>query len=134
MPRRRYGKSEVIVREGDPGEEFFLIAEGAVDVRRRGPAGEERNVATQSGQLVRRVRADCGRAAQRNLCGGSERVEVLVLGKAEFRGAVKAARASRDRSRRYTFNANNRQALGVCRRDVRSGGRVPYCLFFGPLD
>jgi putative ABC transport system ATP-binding protein len=46
MKRRRCGKDETIVREGEPGEAFFLIGHGSVDVRRRGTGAEERLVAT----------------------------------------------------------------------------------------
>ena len=30
------GRNEVIIREGDPGTEFFLIGKGSIDVRKRG--------------------------------------------------------------------------------------------------
>src|SRR5262249_16312164 len=44
MKRRRYRRDEIIVHEGEPGEEFFLIGHGSVDVRKRGAQAEERRV------------------------------------------------------------------------------------------
>src|SRR4029078_6521771 len=46
MKRRRYTQNEIIIREGDAGEDFFLIGDGLVDVRKRGPGGVEGPVAT----------------------------------------------------------------------------------------
>jgi CRP-like cAMP-binding protein len=38
-PRRRYARGEAIVREGDPGDTFHLIAKGRVAVRVTTPSG-----------------------------------------------------------------------------------------------
>lgn len=38
---RRYGKHQFIVREGDPGDTFFIIAKGSVAVCRIAPDGRE---------------------------------------------------------------------------------------------
>jgi CRP-like cAMP-binding protein len=38
---RRYGKHQFIVREGDPGDTFFMIASGSVAVCRVAPDGRE---------------------------------------------------------------------------------------------
>ena len=39
--RRTYGAGDVILREGDSGDSFFLIEKGAVEVYKRGPNGEK---------------------------------------------------------------------------------------------
>ena len=92
MTRRRYAEGDVIVREGDPGEEFFLIGEGAVDVHRRGPSGEERKVATlQPGNVFGEYALIADEPRNATCVAASKRVDVFVLGKAEFRGAIEAS-------------------------------------------
>ncbi|MEZ5420418.1 MAG: cyclic nucleotide-binding domain-containing protein [Vicinamibacterales bacterium] len=38
---RRCGPGEVVLRQGDPSDAFYVIASGEVEVRRRGPGGDE---------------------------------------------------------------------------------------------
>src|SRR6202046_5686826 len=41
VTERRYPKHQFVVREGDPGDTFFVIAAGSVAVCRVGPDGRE---------------------------------------------------------------------------------------------
>src|ERR1700761_3873079 len=41
VSERRFPKHQFVVREGDPGDTFFIIAEGSVAVCRVGPDGRE---------------------------------------------------------------------------------------------
>jgi ATP-binding cassette subfamily B protein len=41
----RYPRGKRIIEEGDPGDKLYIIVRGAVEVRKRGPDGEERLVA-----------------------------------------------------------------------------------------
>jgi len=92
MKRRRYAKDEIIIREGDPGEEFFLIGQGSVDVRKRmsGTADthltflNEGNFFGERALIVDEPRnATCAAA--------SDRVEVFALGKADFKLALESS-------------------------------------------
>jgi CRP/FNR family cyclic AMP-dependent transcriptional regulator len=41
LPTARYGKHQFIVREGDPGDTFFILVKGSVSVCRIAPDGRE---------------------------------------------------------------------------------------------
>ena len=89
MRRRRYGKNEVIIREGDAGEEFFLIADGSVDVRKRVPGGGDAHHADLSPGNFFGERALIADEPRNATCVAvSDQVEVLTLGKADFRSAL----------------------------------------------
>jgi CRP/FNR family cyclic AMP-dependent transcriptional regulator len=39
--RRTYGPGDVILREGDSGDAFYLIEKGSVEVYKKGPSGQK---------------------------------------------------------------------------------------------
>ena len=39
--RRTYGAGDVILREGDSGDAFYLIEKGSVEIYKKGPAGKK---------------------------------------------------------------------------------------------
>ena len=68
MKRRRYGRMKSLFSEGDPGEEFFLIGDGFVDVSKRGAGRRASRLATLgAGRCLRRARAHRRRATQCHL-------------------------------------------------------------------
>lgn len=89
MTKRLYRAGETIIREGDVGEEFYLVAQGEVGV-----------VAARSGATVPKRVATLGRGdffGERALITGERRnativadgeVEVFVLGKPAFESAL----------------------------------------------
>jgi putative ABC transport system ATP-binding protein len=89
MKRRRYRISDIIIREGDPGEDFFLIGQGRVDVSRRSVAGLEMRLATLNPGNVFGERALIVDEPRNATCtAASDEVEVFALDKAEFRKAI----------------------------------------------
>ena len=46
MKKRRFAPNEVIIRQGEPGDYFYLVSRGAVDVTRRDGDAGERHLAT----------------------------------------------------------------------------------------
>jgi putative ABC transport system ATP-binding protein len=102
VKRRRYLTNETVIRQGDIGEEFFILVDGKVDVLQRSAAGEKR--------VAQLGRGDCfGEAA---LMSGDPRnativareaVEVYVLDKAGFNAAMDLATGFKEEIVRIYF-------------------------------
>jgi putative ABC transport system ATP-binding protein len=104
MKRRHYQRDEVIIREGDPGEEFFLIGEGLVDVRKVAADGQDQHIATlETGKFFgeRALLVDEPRNA--TCIAASDWVEILVLGKADFKHAIDTSASFKDQIQRVYF-------------------------------
>jgi putative ABC transport system ATP-binding protein len=92
MRHRRYAKNEIIIREGDPGEEFFLIGKGQVDVRRGVGGAAERHLATLNAGNVFGEHALMVDEPRNATCYAvSDDVELFVLEKAEFKNALESS-------------------------------------------
>jgi CRP-like cAMP-binding protein len=39
--RRTYGPGDIVIREGDSGDAFYLIEKGSVEIYKKGPAGQK---------------------------------------------------------------------------------------------
>src|SRR5262245_32504172 len=92
MMCRRYAKDQVIIREGDPGEELFLIGQGAVDVRKRLGGTTETHVATLNPGDFFGERALIVDEPRNATCtAASDNVEVFALGKADFKQALEGS-------------------------------------------
>lgn len=104
MKRRQFSMNDIIIREGDPGEEFFLIGEGSVEVRRNASNSHDTVVATLGpGQFFgeRALLVDEPRNA--TCAAASEQVETFVLGKADFKHALDMSASFRDQIQAIYF-------------------------------
>jgi putative ABC transport system ATP-binding protein len=98
MSKREYAAGETIIRKGDPGEEFYLISDGEVEViradhevARLGPGDFFGEVALISGQ-------------PRNATVVAQNtVDTYVLGKADFDTALATSQSFRDQLYRIYF-------------------------------
>ena len=98
MTKRHFAAGETIIREGETGEEFFLISEGEVDViradhevARLGPGDFFGEVALISGE-------------QRNATVVAVNdVDSYVLGKSDFQTAIATSQSFRDQLYRVYF-------------------------------
>ena len=98
MTKRHYAAGETVIREGDPGEEFFLVSDGEVEViradhevARLGPGDFFGEVALISGE-------------PRNATVVAEgAVDAYALGKTDFQTALATSQSFRDQLHRVYF-------------------------------
>lgn len=103
MRKRHYAAGEVIIRQGDVGEDFFLIVAGKVSVTVHRPDTQEREVATLGhgdffGEAAL-ITGDPRNATVRAI----EPVESYVLGKDSFRAALELSASLHDQILRAYF-------------------------------
>jgi putative ABC transport system ATP-binding protein len=96
--RRHYDAGEVVIREGDEGDELFLISEGAVEVlrddhevARLGPADFFGELSLISGE------------PRNATVVATDALDTFVLRKAEVLGAMQKSASFRDQLRRFYF-------------------------------
>jgi putative ABC transport system ATP-binding protein len=104
MIRRDYRGGEIIIREGDPGEEFFLIEQGQVDVIKRSTDSASRHLAALSTGEVFGERALIADEPRNATCtAASDKVAVFVLKKAEFSKALATSATFNEQLRSIYF-------------------------------
>ena len=85
MRRRRFGPGDVIIRQGDPGETFYLVRSGTVEVTRRaGAAGAEDHITTLGPGTCFGERALMEDDLRNASVTAAEEVEVYALAKVDF--------------------------------------------------
>jgi putative ABC transport system ATP-binding protein len=98
MTRRQYMPGEVIIREGDVGEEFFLIADGEVQVGRQG----HEVARLGSGEFFGELALLTGEPRNADVVAAKP-VDAYILGKPEFEAAIEASHSFREQLRRVYF-------------------------------
>jgi putative ABC transport system ATP-binding protein len=98
MTRRQFMPGEVIIREGDIGEELFLISEGEVEVDR---AGHE-VARLAAGDFFGELALMSGNPRNANVVAVRP-VDTYVLGKDDFDAAIQASTSFREQLRRVYF-------------------------------
>jgi putative ABC transport system ATP-binding protein len=98
MTRRQFMPGEVIIREGEVGEELFLISEGEVEIDREG-----REVARLGpGDFFGELALMSGNPRNANVVA-TRPVDTYVLGKDDFDAAIQASTSFREQLRRVYF-------------------------------
>jgi len=98
MTRRQFMPGEVIIREGEVGEELFLISEGEVEIDREG-----REVARLGpGDFFGELALMSGNPRNANVVA-KRPVDTYVLGKDDFDAAIQASTSFREQLRRVYF-------------------------------
>jgi putative ABC transport system ATP-binding protein len=96
--KRRFIAGDTIIREGDPGDEFFLISDGNVDVIR-----QDHEVATLGqGDFFGEAALISGEPRNATIVARTD-LEAYVLGKPDFRAAIEASQSFRDQLYRVYF-------------------------------
>jgi putative ABC transport system ATP-binding protein len=98
MTKRQFVAGDVVIRQGESGEEFFLISDGTVDVMREGHEVAQLG----SGDFFGEAALITGEPRNATVVA-NDNVETFVLGKAEFQAAIEASRSFRDQLYRVYF-------------------------------
>jgi putative ABC transport system ATP-binding protein len=98
MTKRHYAAGEIIIREGDPGEEFLLISEGEVEVVR----AEHEVARLGPGDFFGEVALISGEPRNATVVAITE-VDTYVLGKTDFQTAIATSQSFRDQLYRVYF-------------------------------
>jgi putative ABC transport system ATP-binding protein len=98
MAKRRYRAGDTIIREGEPGEDFFLISDGTVDVIR----DNQRIAGLGQGDFFGEVALISGEPRNATIVA-NEDVDLYVLAKDEFRNALDKSATFRDQLYRVYF-------------------------------
>ncbi|MGH7115018.1 MAG: ATP-binding cassette domain-containing protein [Stellaceae bacterium] len=98
MKKRRFATGEPIIREGEVGEEFFLISDGEVDVMR----ADHEVARLGRGDFFGEVALISGEPRNATVFA-AEPLETFVLDKADFQSAIASSASFRDQLYRVYF-------------------------------
>jgi putative ABC transport system ATP-binding protein len=98
MKKRRFATGEPIIREGEAGEEFFLISDGEVDVIR----ADHEVARLGRGDFFGEVALISGEPRNATVLA-TEPLDTFVLAKADFQSAVQSSASFRDQLYRVYF-------------------------------
>ena len=99
MTKRRYAAGETVIREGEPGEEFFLISDGEVDVVR----ADHEVARLGRGDFFGEVALISGEPRNATVLA-TEALDTFVLGKRDFQSAIELSAPFRDQLYRVYFS------------------------------
>ena len=98
MTKRQFIAGDVVMRQGEAGEEFFLISDGSVEVMREG-----HDVASLgAGDFFGEGALITGEPRNATVVA-KDKLDTYVLGKGDFRAAIEASRSFRDQLYRVYF-------------------------------
>jgi putative ABC transport system ATP-binding protein len=98
MTKRRYAAGETIIREGESGEEFFLVSDGEVEVIR----ADHEVARLRPGDFFGEVALISGEPRNATVVAEGE-VDAYVLGKNDFETALATSQSFRDQLYRVYF-------------------------------
>jgi putative ABC transport system ATP-binding protein len=95
LERLKFEPGQVIIRQGDPADRFYIITRGGVDVVRQGPDGQEQVVNRLSqGQYFGEIGLLHG-GKRIATCRAIDEVELLALDRATFGGLMSESNTSK---------------------------------------
>ena len=104
MDSRKYKSGEVVIRQGDPGEEFFLIGRGAATVTTQHPGEPERQVAALGPGDVFGEMALLTDEPRNATVLAVEDMEAFCLAKKDFRDALERSVGFKEQIRQIYFD------------------------------
>ena len=99
MKKRKYEAGETIIREGESGEEFFLISDGEVDVVR----ADHEVARLGRGDFFGEVALISGEPRNATVLA-TQPLDTFVLGKTDFQSAIESSAPFRDQLYRVYFS------------------------------
>jgi len=103
MTLERLNRGAAIIRQGDPGEKFYLIGKGTAEVIVRDAKGEERKVATlEAGNFFGEAALLTGEPRNATV-RATEDVELYTLGKGDFQSVIAASPPFEEELRKALF-------------------------------
>ena len=103
MKRRYFAKNEVVIREGEAGDQFYLLSQGSINVFRRGDDGEDKLLETLGVGRYFGERALIVDEPRNATCVAATDVEAFALGKTDFRQALEKSPSFRDQVQSIYF-------------------------------
>jgi putative ABC transport system ATP-binding protein len=104
MQKRKYARGDVIIRQGDVGEEFFVIAHGSVSVTAQKSGGPESQIATLGPGDVFGEMALLTDEPRNATVSAVEDLETYYLDKKGFHEALELSAAFKDQLRQVYFD------------------------------
>jgi putative ABC transport system ATP-binding protein len=104
MHKRKYAAGDVVIRQGEVGEEFFLIARGSARVTVDKPGEPERELATLGTSDVFGEMALLTDEPRNATVSAAEDLETYYLKKKDFREALELSAAFKDQVRQVYFD------------------------------
>jgi putative ABC transport system ATP-binding protein len=104
MQKRKYARGDVIIRQGDVGEEFFVIARGSVSVTAQKSGGPESQIATLGPGDVFGEMALLTDEPRNATVSALEDLETYYLDKKGFQEALELSAAFKDQLRQVYFD------------------------------
>jgi len=98
MTKRQFVAGDVVIRQGETGEEFYLISDGSVEVMREG----EDVARLGAGDFFGEASLITGEPRNATVVA-NDNLDTYVLGKEDFRAAIDASRSFRDQLYRVYF-------------------------------
>ncbi len=104
MRRRRYAPGEFVIRQGEIGEEFFLVRSGTAAVTAEAPGQPERQIAILGiGQVIGEMALFSGEPRNATV-RAVEELETFYLSKKDFQEALQFSAGFKDQIRRSYFD------------------------------
>jgi putative ABC transport system ATP-binding protein len=98
VTKRHFASGDTIIREGEPGEEFFLVSDGAVEVDR----ANQEVARLGAGDFFGEVALISGEPRNATVVAVDD-VDTYVLGKDDFQSALATSQSFRDQLYRVYF-------------------------------
>jgi putative ABC transport system ATP-binding protein len=102
MKKRHYARAEVVIRQGDVGEESFLITKGTASVATQGPGEPERVVTLGAGDFFGERALITGEPRNATV-RAAEDLETYVIGQVDFRAAIERSESFKQQAIRAYF-------------------------------